>query len=64
MSTWRMVITFDWPDTFPDEIIRGGKPRQPHMQDVLFEALEPFNRDNILWYDAQFELQRSPEGDY
>ena len=64
MSTWRLVIEFDWPDTFPDTIVRGGKERSKHMEDILFEQLEPLNRDNVQWYDARFELVRSPDGDY
>jgi hypothetical protein len=64
VSTWRLVIEFDWPDTFPDTTMIGGRERPKHMQDILYELLEPLNRDNVQWYDARFELVRSLEGDY
>jgi hypothetical protein len=58
-----MVISFDWPDELP-QITRGGKDRPETMEDVLVEVLEPFNRDNIVWYDARLELARVSEGSY
>lgn len=64
MSQWRLVIEFEWPDTFPDTLMRGGKERPKHMQDILMELLEPLNRDNVLWHAARFELDRDSEGNY
>ena len=64
MSGWRLVIDFEWPDTFFAELQRDGKMRPPHMQDILFEILEPLNRENIVWTDARFELARDAEGNY
>ena len=64
MRTWRLVIQFEWPDTFPEEIQRGGQMRPKHMEDILLELLEPLNRDNVIWTDARFELYRDPEGSY
>jgi hypothetical protein len=63
MSTWRIVIEFDWPNELPSEQI-GGRQRPKTMQELLFEQLEPLNRYNVQWYDARFELVRSPDGDY
>jgi hypothetical protein len=63
MSTFRLAITFDWPDELPSAQL-GGRERAKTMQDLLFELLEPLNRDNVTWYEAGFELVRSPDGDY
>jgi len=65
MSQWRLVIEFEWPHTFPETIKREGREDQPkHMQDILFEMLEPLNRDNVLWHAARFELATDPDGSY
>jgi hypothetical protein len=63
MSAFRLAITFDWPHELPSAPL-DVRARPKTMQDLLFELLEPLNRDNVTWYEAGFELVRSPDGDY